>query len=80
MGNGAKVRRDEWTGSIAVGSQSFIAKVKSLLGFKAKGRNVIEDDEGYQLRGEAVNYTALFEAEKDTITCENNCFWDLSTE
>jgi hypothetical protein len=42
LGNGAKSRKDEWTGSIAVGSRPFIGYVKALLGFKAKGRDVIE--------------------------------------
>jgi len=39
--------------NIAVGSKSFVEKVKSLLGFKAKGRDVIEGGERYHLREEA---------------------------
>ena len=31
--------------NIAVGTKSFVEKVKSLLGFKAKGRDVIEGGE-----------------------------------
>ena len=80
LGNGAKCRRDEWTGSIAVGSRSFVEKVKALLGFKAKGRNVMEGGEGYQLREEAAHYMALFGAEKDDIGPENTYFWDVNTE
>jgi putative transposase len=38
LGDGAKNRQDKWTGSIAVGSRSFIENVKALLGFRAKGR------------------------------------------
>ena len=41
LGNGTKSRQDEWTDSIAVASKSFIEKVKALLGFKAKGRDII---------------------------------------
>jgi REP element-mobilizing transposase RayT len=78
--NGAGGRQDEWTGSIAVGSKSFIEKVKSLLGFKAKGRDVIEDGEGYNLREEAAPYMAHFRAEKDDIGPENAYFWDVNTE
>jgi putative transposase len=37
LGNGLKRRQEIWADSIAVGSKSFVAKVKSLLGFKAKG-------------------------------------------
>jgi hypothetical protein len=47
MGNGAQSRQDEWTGSIAVGSKSFLEKVKALLGFKAKGRDGMEGGAGY---------------------------------
>lgn len=78
--NGAEGRQDEWTDSIAVGSKSFIEKVKSLLGFKAKGRDVIEGGEGYNLREEAAPYTAHFRAEKADIGPENTYFWDINTE
>ena len=30
--SGAEIRRDEWTGSIAIGSRSFVENVKTLLG------------------------------------------------
>ena len=80
LGDGAQGRQDEWTDSIAVGSKSFIEKVKSLLGFKAKGRDVIEDGEGYQLREESAPYMAFFRAEKDDIGPENVHFWDVNTE
>ena len=80
LGNGAEGRQDEWTGSIAVGSKSFIEKVKALLGFKAKGRDVMEGDEGYHLQEEAAPYTAIFRAEKDDIASENVYFWDVITE
>jgi putative transposase len=78
LGNGAKDRQDEWTGSIAVGDRPFIEKVKALLGFRAKGRKVREGGEGYQLREGAVQYKALFRAEKDNIDPENTRFWDLN--
>ena len=37
LGDGAKERQDEWTGSVAVGSKSFIESVKARLGFRPKG-------------------------------------------
>ena len=80
LGNGAKDRQDEWTGSIAVGSRPFIEKVKSLLGFRAKGRTIRQSEEGYQLREEAGHYKALFEAEKDDIDPENTYLWDIKIE
>ena len=78
--NGTKSRQDEWTDSIAVGSKSFIEKVKALLGFKAKGRVVMEGGEEYHLREEATPYTALLRAEKDDIGLKNTYFWDISSE
>ena len=80
LGNGAEARQDEWTGSIAVGSNSFVEKVKSLLGFKAKGRGVIEGIERNHLREEAAPYVTLFRAEKDDIGTENAYFWNVNTE
>lgn len=77
LGGGVKKRQDEWTGSIAVGSKSFIDDVKARLGFKAKGRDAIEASEGYQLRESPANYKAFLGAEKDDIGFENTYFWDV---
>jgi hypothetical protein len=54
--------------------------VKALLGFGAKGRDVIEGSEGYQLREGAAHYKALFEAENDDIGPENTYLWDIKAE
>jgi len=54
--------------------------VKALLGFRAKGREVIEGREGYQVREEPAPYNALFGAEKDDIGLENTYLWDIKTE
>jgi len=67
LGDGAKERQDEWTGSVAVGSKSFIESVKASLGFRAKGRDVIESGEGYQLRESPASYKVFFEAENEDI-------------
>ena len=79
LGAGVKNRQDEWTGSIAVGSEPFVEKVKARLGFRAKGREVIESNEGYQLRERGARYKALLGAEKDDIGLENSYFWDVKT-
>ena len=80
LGDGAKGRQDEWTGSVAVGSKSFIESVKTSLGFRAKGRDVIQSGEGYQLRESPAPYKVLFEAENDDIDLENTVFWDVKDE
>jgi putative transposase len=43
-------RQNKWTQSIAVGSQRFIEKMQETLGFRAKGRKIICDDDTFELR------------------------------
>jgi hypothetical protein len=64
---------------IAVGSRSFVEKVKALLGYRAKGRD-IEGTEGYQVREGPVTYNALLGAEKGDIDLQNAYFWDINAE
>ena len=53
----------------------FIEKVKALLGFRAKGREVRQGGgSGYQLREGAAQYKVLFRVEKDNIDPENAFF------
>lgn len=80
LGEGSQIRQGEWTDSIAVGSRTFIKKVKALLGFRAMGRDVIEGGDGYQLRQGNVPYKALFGPEKDNIGSKNTYFWDTYYE
>ena len=54
--------------------------VKSELGLKVKGRDVIEGIGGYQLREEAAPYMTLFRPKKDDIAPENAYFWDVNIE
>ena len=76
----SKDRHEEWTESIAVGSRFFVEKVKALLGFRAKGRDVMEGPEGHQAREGSPPYNALFGAEKDDIGPKNTYFWDINAE
>jgi len=63
-----------------LGPGHLFERVKSLLGFKAKGRDIIKGEEGYRLREEAAPYKALFDAEKGDIGPENTYFWDINNE
>ena len=54
--------------------------MKALLGFRAKGRDVIEGNAGYQLREDAAHYKALFEVENNDIDLENTYFRDVKAE
>ena len=72
-----KNRQDGWMGSIAVGSRAFVEQVKALLGLRAKGREAIESNEGYQLRERDARYKVVFGEEKDDIGLENAYLWDV---
>ncbi|MBN1833886.1 MAG: hypothetical protein JW896_17420 [Deltaproteobacteria bacterium] len=80
LGDGAKSCQEEWTASIAVGSESFVEEMKTRLGFKAKVRDVMEGTNGYNLQEEAAPYTILFRPEKYDIDPKNTYFWDANTE
>ncbi|MBN1105700.1 MAG: hypothetical protein JXL84_19990 [Deltaproteobacteria bacterium] len=80
LGDGEKQGKEEWTGSIAVRSRSFVEKVKEILGFRARGREVIEGVGGYQVKEEPGTYNAFLGAEKGDIGAQNAYFWDVTTE
>jgi hypothetical protein len=63
-----------------VGSKSFIESVKASLGLRAKGRDVIQSGEGYQLREIPAPYKVLFEAENEHIGLVNTVFRDVKDE
>ena len=43
-------KENKWTQSIAVGSKTFIEKIKAELGFRARGRKIIGVDDRFELR------------------------------
>ena len=51
--------------------------MKALLGFRAKGRDVIEGCEGYQLQEGVAHYEAFSEAEKEDIGPKNTYLWNI---
>jgi len=72
-------REIKWTESIAVGSKSFIAATIKRLGIKAKGRNIVGSDKGYELREPAVPYGGNFTPENGLLRLQNTHIWnDLS--
>ena len=80
LGDGKKYREEEWTGSIAVGNRPFVEKVKELLGFRAKGRKIIEAKKGYQVREAPAHYNGFFGVENEDIGPKNAYFWDVNNE
>lgn len=77
LGNGKNIRDNKWTKSIAVGTKSFVEKVKSLMGVLAIGRKSIELGESYQLREPSIPYGAHFEPKKCDIAPENTYLWNV---
>lgn len=43
-------KENKWTQSIAVGSKTFVEKMKEALGFRVTGRKIISDDDTFELR------------------------------
>ena len=50
MQNDSRNKENKWTQSIAVGSKTFIEKMKKALGYRAKGRKIISADDTFELR------------------------------
>jgi REP element-mobilizing transposase RayT len=72
-------RQPKWTKSIAVGSETFIEKIKTELGSKAIGRGVSRADGVYELREADVSYNANIDAENSGLRAENSYFWNISS-
>jgi putative transposase len=71
-------RQSHWTESIAVGSTEYIKALQRRLGVRAKGRDRLPVDGGYQLRETGMAYQRLFDRENGTLDFENTFFWNRS--
>ena len=76
-GGEEKARKDEWTASIAVGGKGFVERVKELLGFRAKGREIIVDAEGCRVEEDTAFYSPFLGPEIEDIGPENSYFWSV---
>ena len=76
LADSENIRENQWSESVAVGSEKFAAETKALLGCQARGRRIHktgEDD--YQLRERVAPYNSLFNGKKDHIAPENAYYW-----
>jgi len=64
-------KEDKWTQSIAVGSKTFVEKIKAFLGFRAIGRKVTGADDMFELREGQAPY-----GKADDSACGNTFFWN----
>jgi REP element-mobilizing transposase RayT len=69
------VRQSKWTQSIAVGNKSFVEKIKKRLGIGSKGRKILEDEDGYQLRDRQTGY-----GDRVQFNSSNSFYWDLDNK
>ena len=66
-----KGKENKWTQSIAVGSKPFIEKMKSTLGFRAKGRKVLRAEDSFERREALMPYGT-----SNGLDSENTFLWD----
>lgn len=77
---GAMARDDRWSESIAVGSESFVNRVKNNLGVKARFRQVAEGNEAYTLREPRQSYRGHFDRENEALSANNTVPWEANSE
>jgi putative transposase len=71
-------RDEKWTESVAVGSEKFVKATKEMLGFKAKGLEVIGGDGSYQLKESPAPYKGNLGLENESLRLQNEYFWEDS--
>jgi len=72
----ASWRDARWSEAVAVGSTSFVAKVKRELGVKARFRQIeVADDGGCVLQEPRYAYRAIFSRENEALRRKNTVYW-----
>jgi hypothetical protein len=74
------VREDRWSEAIAVGSGTFVEKVKSELGVRATHREIVEVDRTYGLREPSQAYGSEFASENEALMLKNTIQWQKNAE
>ena len=78
MANDNNSRHTQWTESIAVGNKSFIESIKERLGILARGRKILETNDGFELREDVEGYIANSDIKNDDIAPQNTYFWNIN--
>ena len=76
LGDNDQSREIKWSASIAVGTKSFVEKVKDKLGVRAIGRQVVENIDGYELKEPEGSYRSRFGGKMGTLSHENAYYWN----
>jgi REP element-mobilizing transposase RayT len=74
-------RQAHWTESIAVGSKSYVEKVKNNLGFRGKAASISGDEQQYQLREDVAEFgSSRWQRSNTNATVDsdfnNTFFWE----
>jgi hypothetical protein len=70
-------RDSKWSESIAVGDKGFVARVKKLLGLRAKGRKIKGSPSECQLRETQSPYSTISAGESSPLSSQNLHFWEV---
>lgn len=75
-----EARDGRWSEALAVGTLTFVEKVKSQLGVKALHREFEQLGGAYAQRERSDAYGSKFTRENDVLRLENTIFWDENAE
>lgn len=71
------IRESKWTESVAVGSRDFVEETKDRLGFKIKGRKIVESNGACELRESPPSaYGNDFPDKIDALRGINTYLWE----
>ncbi len=68
MARSKNTRESKWTEAIAVGSQSFLEKIKQQLDIKAKSRKIIQSGKVYELSESDISYDLSFDTKNHALS------------
>ena len=71
------VRDSRWTECIAVGSRNFVEGAGQELGIRARGRKVVDMEDGCVLRELQSPYSGHSEGKNSALSSHNLLFWDI---
>ena len=73
-------RQPLWTGSIAVGDNVYVKKVKDQMGYKAIGRKVVENGDSFVLREPQTSYQSMSGNAAQLQPEDNTIYWQNDPE
>ncbi len=78
VGEEISQRESTWTQAVAVGTDTFVEKIKKQLKALAIGRRISPTKDGWELREEVSAYNAFLGAQKVDMDPENSYSWDYN--